>query len=77
MIEIFDRDFIQTLGQRFEVCREIGRFKKQEGIAVADSEREAALAELHAKWADEFAVDPAVVTAIFELVFVESRKSQI
>ncbi|MEK7619269.1 MAG: chorismate mutase [Patescibacteria group bacterium] len=76
MIEIFDRDFIQTLGQRLEVCREIGRFKKKEGVAVKDSVREAALASLHAEWAAEFNVDPQVVEEIFTLVVNESRKGQ-
>ncbi len=76
MIEIFDRDFIQTLAQRLEVCREIGRFKKKEGITVKDTEREKELLMLHTTWAVEFGVEPAVVAAIFSLVLDESRSAQ-
>ena len=75
MIEIFDRDFIQTLGQRRGVPRDRA-VQEKEGVAVKDSVREAALASLHAEWAAEFNVDPQVVEEIFTLVVNESRKGQ-
>lgn len=76
MIEVFDRDLIQTIAQRFEVAKIIGEVKKRGGKVVEDKKREEELCALHATWADEFGADVKLITNIFILVMVESKKTQ-
>lgn len=77
MIEVFDRDLIQTIAQRVIVSREIGLLKKKQSMPIRDSSREAKLAEFHKKCVEDFDADPELIDSIFKLILEASRKSQI
>lgn len=77
MIEVFDRDLIQTIAQRMIVSREIGLLKKKKKLSVRDDAREADLVEFHKKCVIDFDADGELVDAVFKLIFEASRKSQI
>ncbi len=76
MIELFDRDLIQTIAQRFEVVRHISFLKKKESGAVEDPKREKTLHTLHAKWAKEFDVDTELISGLFARIIEESKRIQ-
>lgn len=76
MIEVFDRDIVQTIAQRMEVARQIGVIKQKEGKPIEDKAREKSIRELHAQWAEEFGVDDEFIDALFGFIIAESRKIQ-
>lgn len=77
MIEVFDRDLIQTIAQRMIVSREIGILKKKNNIPVRDIAREADLTQFHNKCVKDFGADGELVDAVFTLILEASRKSQV
>ena len=72
-IDRLDGDIAALLVQRLEICRQVGFFKKEQGLPVSDPVREAekcaALAAEHPEWARELA-------EIYERVFAVSRGLQ-
>lgn len=77
MIEVFDRDLIQTIAQRMIVSREIGLLKKKQSLPIRDSSREADLMQFHKKCVKDFDVDAELVDEVFKLILEASRKSQV
>lgn len=76
MIELFDRDLIQTLAQRFETVQLIAEVKRKAGSPIADPDRERELCEKHAEWAKEFGVDKALVAHLFKFIIEEAKRLQ-
>lgn len=75
-IETLDQKLIELLAERMQLCKELGSFKKENGLAVLDEARETELQTLHQTWAEQNALSPVFVTQIFELIFEQAKEVQ-
>lgn len=75
-IEALDQKLIALLSERMQLCKEIGSFKKENGLLVLDETRENDLQTLHQTWATQNALSPVFVTQLFELIFAHAKEMQ-
>ena len=67
-IDRLDEDIRRLLGERFEVCREVARYKRANGVAMLQPER---IAEVRARYlarGAEVGLPPAFTADLFELL---------
>jgi len=75
-ITTIDTTIVALLRERFDIVKKIGSIKAEQGIAVEDTEREAALAALYTDLADEYHIERGCVQTIFETIIKESKRIQ-
>ena len=72
-IDNIDRKMIKLIEKRFEISREIGKIKRENGFEVEDKKRENDIIEniiSNSKFSREFIVN------LFDLIFKESKSVQ-
>jgi chorismate mutase len=72
-LDFIDRELLRLLEKRFRICREIGLYKKKNGILVEDLSREKQIISEKIKITR---ISPLFVRDLFELLFKESKKLQ-
>lgn len=75
-IEDLDARLVAQLAERARLVEELARWKRGFGLPVECPDREAALHELHARFAREHGLDPAFVERVFGVVLERSKERQ-
>lgn len=76
IIDVLDDEIISLISERQLISAQIGKLKKDIKIAVFDPKREEYLQAYHKELSEKYSVSPEFVVQIFELIFMESRKTQ-
>lgn len=71
-----DKEIIQKIASRLELCKRIGQIKKKIGKDVKDSSREALLLRYHEEQCQHNGVDAGMIKKIFSLIISESKRLQ-
>ncbi len=64
-VDKIDEQILQVLGERANICRTIGSFKKKNGMQIRDLSRENQVIKRVKKKAAEFHLDPTQIEAVF------------
>jgi len=72
-IDSIDSEILKLLEERFEICKKIGEFKKENELPVEDVEREKQVIEHKKQLSD---LDDDFVEKLFELIMKESKRLQ-
>ncbi|MFA4855488.1 MAG: chorismate mutase [archaeon] len=75
-IDALDETLLETLAKRMQVSSEIGAFKKKNGIAFKDPEREKQLIASRRKLAEKLGLSPVFAEKLFRAILGESLKIQ-
>lgn len=75
MDEVDDRLW-ETLAQRMQISRQIGRWKKQQGLPVIQPERKAEMLQKRLLWAESAGLQADTVRNILEAIHAESVREQ-
>lgn len=67
-IDSLDGELLKILAKRMDVVREIGRYKKSEGLDLRDDERLKALLEDRLQTAGELGLTEESVRKLYELI---------
>ncbi len=71
-----DGEIVALLGKRLDVCREIGHFKKDQGIPIEHPERMEEVKARSAEQAARHGLDPELARRIFGLIIDEACRLQ-
>jgi chorismate mutase len=71
-LDSLDEQLVALLGRRYEICRDVARFKKEHKIPMMQSGRVAAVKERCARLGDAHNVDPDFVARLYSLIIGES-----
>ena len=77
MMDEVDDALWETIARRMEVSKQIGEYKRQEGIAVVQPTRFAEILNKRLNWAKEKGLSEEVVREVMEAIHTESIKAQI
>tara|TARA_Y100000034_G_C6889083_1_gene408729 strand:+ start:740 stop:1003 length:264 start_codon:yes stop_codon:yes gene_type:complete len=72
-IDDIDSRLLDILKERFDVCKEVGKFKHENGFAIEDKEREKAVVDSRVENSD---FSEGFVRDLFSLIFTEAKKMQ-
>ncbi len=72
-IDDVDNQILKLLEKRFQVCGEIGKYKKEQGLQIEDLEREKQIIE---EKKGKTHLSGEFVEQFFQLIFKESKKIQ-
>jgi chorismate mutase len=72
-LDFIDRQMLDLLLKRFEICKKIGIYKKKCGMLIEDKGREKQIIQDKIK---KSRLSPLFVRDLFELIFKESKKLQ-
>ncbi|MFO7710922.1 MAG: chorismate mutase [Candidatus Woesearchaeota archaeon] len=75
-IESIDDDILRLLAKRMELAPVIGKYKKENGLAITQPEREKSLVAMHVKQGKELGLEPEFVKELYKLIMQEMRKKQ-
>jgi chorismate mutase-like protein len=67
-IDRLDEDIARLLGERFEVCREVARYKRAHGVAMMQPQRIAEVRASYLARGVEVDLPPAFTSELFELL---------
>lgn len=76
-IDAIDHQLVTLLAQRMRVCREIGRYKKENSVTVLQPDRYQSLLLERREEAQKCGLSPDAVARIFELIHEESIRQQL
>jgi chorismate mutase len=71
-IDLLDESLVKLLNARAACALEIGRLKREAGVAIYQPEREAQVLE-HARRANSGPLDEQAITRLFERIIDEAR----
>jgi chorismate mutase len=75
-IDQIDQELLETLRKRLSICRQIGRYKKQNNIAIYQPSRWREISESRPNLAGQLGLDPSWVRQLFTLIHSESIEVQ-
>ena len=75
-IDEIDNKLLEILSKRMEICREIGRYKKEQGMKVLHTGRYNNIVETHESQSDIMGVDKQCIKNVFEELHKESIRQQ-
>ena len=75
-IDSLDNKLIEVLAKRMEVCREVGQYKKQKGMAVVQSDRFNEILEKRSRQGADSGLDSNFVKQMMTLIHDESVRQQ-
>ncbi len=75
-IDSIDNEIIDLLAKRMQVCLAVGRYKKEHGLAVVQSNRYNEIVEKRSKLGTEKGLSEDFVKQIVELIHTESVRQQ-
>ncbi len=67
-IDRLDEEIARLLGERFETCREVARYKRAHGIAMMQPDRVAEVRAHHLARGEEVGLPPGFTADMFELL---------
>ena len=76
-IDEMDSSLINLLSERFKLCREIGKFKKEHNMTILQSERYNEMLEKCAQQANACGIDAKFAARILEIIHEESVRQQL
>ena len=76
-IDEMDSSLINLLAERFKLCREIGKFKKEHNMTILQSERYNEMLEKCAQQANACGIDAKFAARILEIIHEESVRQQL
>ena len=76
-IDEMDSSLINLLAERFKLCREIGKFKKEHNMTVLQSERYNEMLEKCTQQAKVCGIDAKFASRILEIIHEESVRQQL
>ncbi len=75
-LDALDEEIARLLGERFEVCREIARYKRSHDIPMMQPDRVAEVRARYLARGAEVALPPDFTAALFELVIGATCKME-
>ena len=72
-IDKIDKQLLETLEKRFEICKQIGQWKKKNNKAFEDLEREKQIIESKTKLSQ---LPKQFIKEFFQLIFKQSKEAQ-
>jgi chorismate mutase len=75
-LNLLDEELIRVLGQRYEICREVARHKREHGIPMMQPGRVAEVKERCASLAAEHRVNPEFVRRLFAMIIDEACRME-
>ena len=67
-INQLDQQLVEVLGERFEISRLIGEFKRKNGLPALDPGREAAIVENWVEMAQDNDIDPEFTQRFIQMI---------
>lgn len=71
-----DFEIIQLLGQRMQICEEIGEIKAEQGLPVSVPKREAEVVKSRQIWGKRYSFRDKFIRILFKLIMAESKRYQ-
>ncbi len=75
-IDAIDKKLVHIVGQRTEIVREIGRYKKENAVTILQIERWFEILKSRKDWGHDANLDPQMVGELFELIHKHSVLTQ-
>ena len=75
-IDAIDKKLVDIVGQRTEIVREIGRYKKENAVTILQIERWFEILKSRKDWGNDTNLDPQMVGELFELIHKHSVLTQ-
>lgn len=76
-IDALDKQLLQLLAQRLEICQKIAEYKHKNNLSIQDQNREQEIIKSRIKEFKELGFDDQeFITELFELVMKKSREVQ-
>jgi chorismate mutase len=75
-IDSIDDQILELLVKRIQISKQVGEYKKQEGLQIRDFEREDQLVKSIEERADKLGMDQSYINALFKLILENSRGNQ-
>ena len=75
-IDAIDKKLLDIVGQRTEIVREIGRYKKENAVTILQIERWFEILKSRKDWGHDTNLDPQMVGELFELIHKHSVLTQ-
>lgn len=76
-IDVIDHDLMRLLSKRFSICREIGKYKKENNMPIVQSKRYEEINQKKAEEAHKIGIDPAFVRKLFAGLQHEAIRQQL
>ena len=71
-----DDEIARLLGERFEICREIARYKRANGIPMMQPHRVTAVRDRYLARGEEVKLPPEFTASLFELLIAATCKEE-
>lgn len=75
-IDSVDRDLVESLSARQQIIKEIGDFKKENGISVLQLDRWKKIINSRPLWGDDLGLSKEYIEELYKLIHTESIKIQ-
>jgi chorismate mutase-like protein len=75
-VNSLDENLLELLGKRFDICREVARYKRAERIPMMQSARVQEVKERCAQLGIKRRLDPGFVTKLYTLIIEESCRTE-
>jgi chorismate mutase-like protein len=75
-VNSLDENLLELLGERFDICREVARYKRAERIPMMQSARVQEVKERCAQLGIKRRLDPEFVTKLYTLIIEESCRTE-
>ena len=75
-IDSIDKKLVDIVGQRTEIVREIGRYKKENAVTILQIERWFEILKSRKDWGEGSNLDPQMIGELFELIHKHSVLTQ-
>ena len=75
-IDVIDKKLVEIIGQRTEIVKEIGRYKKQNAVTILQIERWFEILKSRKEWGQVELLDPQMIAELFELIHKHSILTQ-
>ena len=72
-INHLDKQLLEILEKRFEICKQIGKIKKQNGFSIEDKKREEEIVESRKSMSK---LNPEFIEKLYSLIFQEAKLTQ-
>jgi chorismate mutase len=76
LIPKLDEEMVHLLAERMDVCKEIGRFKKERGLPIFVPEREAEVLRTKVELGKRRGFSPEFTTNLFQIIMDGSKEEQ-
>ncbi|MEH2214565.1 chorismate mutase [Nostoc sp.] len=75
-IDAVDSQIIEALAKRFEICKRVAEFKKQQGIPMMQPERVEAVKQRRRELAMQHGLDGAFMVELYSLIIQETCRME-